>query len=212
MKKQNKFLSIGVMACVLVIGSAGFFNNNKAIKGENSSAFISSEAKVIGYHDFNELDNTAELILKGTKAKVINTFIDKNEFGETIDYHTQSAIKINQIFKSDNPDIVEGSEVTVQENGAFETTEDGTLIYGIEGYQLMNEDEEYLLFLDKSLTDPNVYFIKGVYYGKIPLSESKVNKILELSEGEFSQDLEIFAEYPESLNGIFKEALEKYGR
>lgn len=212
MKKQNKFLSIGVLAFVLVVVAAGFINNNKAVKGDNFPAFISSEAKVIGYRDFNELDNTAELILKGTKAKVINTFIDKNEFDETIDYHTQSAIKINQIFKSDNQDIVEGSEVTVQENGAIETTEDGTFIYGIEGYQLMNENEEYLLFLDKSLTDPNVYFVKGVYYGKIPLSEPKVNKILEQSEEESSQDLEIYGEYPEALNTIFKEALEKYGR
>lgn len=210
MKKENKFLSIGVLAFVLALGVAGFINN-KVDKGDNSPKFISSEAKVMGYTDFNELDTTAELILKGTKTKVINTFIDKNEFDETIDYHTQSAIKVNQIFKSDNPDIVEGSEVTVQENGAIETTEDETLIYGIEGYQLMNENEEYLLFLDKSLTDPNVYFVKGVYYGKIPLSEPKVNKILEMPEDESSQALEVHGEYPEALNTIFKQALEKYG-
>lgn len=30
----------------------------------------------------------------------------------------------------------------------------------------MNKQEEYLLFLSESTTDPGVYFVQGVYMGK----------------------------------------------
>jgi hypothetical protein len=62
----------------------------------------------------------------------------------------------------------------------------------------MNDNEEYLLFLRESLTDPRVYIIKGVFYGKVPLRE--------LEAIQFKGD----AEKIQRLQDIFKEARNKY--
>ncbi|WP_052675743.1 hypothetical protein [Paenibacillus sp. IHBB 10380] len=138
----------------------------------------------------------------------METILNKNPEGEVLNYGTQSAIKLNKVFKSDNQNIEDGSEITVQENGAIDKTEEGTIIYGLEGYQLMNENEEYLLFLDKSLTDPNIYFVKGVYYGKVPLEDTNKQQILYPN----NTTSQYQGESTEKLEKIFTDALNKYGK
>ncbi|WP_019910247.1 hypothetical protein [Paenibacillus sp. HW567] len=192
MKRQYNILSISAVALLVVSFMA--LSNNKA---EDSVQYINSSAKVISYADFNELDTSAELIIKGTKDHVVETILNKNPKGEVLSYGTQSAIKVNKVFKSDNKNIEVGSEIIVQENGAMNKTQEGTFVYGIEGYQLMNENEEYLLFLDKSLTDSNIYFVKGVYYGKVPLKDTT--------------KIQYQGETTEKLEQIFKEALINIG-
>jgi hypothetical protein len=130
--------------------------------------------------------------------------------GDVIGYGTRSAIKINKVFKSKNKEITIGRYITVLENGAIEQTNIGTIVYGVEGYQLMNEKEDYLLFLDKSLTDPTIYFVKGVYYGKIPLKQPSKGK-LKGKEDANPYDFQYKGEITEKLEQIFTDALIKYG-
>ncbi|RCX23648.1 hypothetical protein DFP94_1011250 [Fontibacillus phaseoli] len=208
MKQHNIFLAISLIT-IVAISSIGLINN-KDEKAHDRVKYINSSAKIISYSDFNNLDTTAELIIKGTKDRVIETILDKDSMGDVISYGTKSAIKVNKVFKTNNENITEDSEIVIQENGATEKTEDGIAIYGIEGYQLMNENEEYLLFLDKSLTDPNIYFVKGVYYGKVPLEEPNKSKIQNNNEAN-SFDLQYQGEPTDKLKQIFKDALNKYG-
>lgn len=210
MKKKSKLLSISALALVVV--STIIFSNTKAEGVNGTVKYVNSPAKIIGYNNFNEMDNSAKLILKGAKKQVIKTILNKDSNGDIISYGTQSAIEVNKIYKSNNVKIKDGSTIIVQENGAVDRTETSTNIYGIEGYQLMNENEEYLLFLDESLTDPNVYFVEGVYYGKVPLQETKKSKILK-SDAADIQDLEYQGENKSTakLEQFFTEALKKYG-
>lgn len=208
MKRQYNILSISAVALLVISFLA--LSNNKAKKVEDSVQYINLSAKVISYKDFNELDTSAELIIKGTKDHVVETIHNKNPEGEVLSYGTQSAIKVNKVFKSDNKHIEDGSEIIVQENGAVNKTEEGTFVYGIEGYQLMNENEEYLLFLDKSLTDSNIYFVKGVYYGKVPLKNTNKKQIINVDNVN-SEELQYQGETSKKLEQIFKEAQNKYG-
>lgn len=70
----------------------------------------------------------------------------------------------------------------------------------------MNENEEYLLFLRESLTDPGVYIIRGVVYGKVPtagegiLSKSTADDIQFKGEDDTREQLE----------AIFEDAREAY--
>jgi hypothetical protein len=82
----------------------------------------------------------------------------------------------------------------VQESAALQ----GDRIYSREGYQLMNNEEEYLLFLRPNLTEPNMFTIKGVYYGKVPLEPLK-DMQFQGSEDE-----------SEKLINIYRAALGKY--
>ncbi|MNP07399.1 hypothetical protein D3C76_994200 [compost metagenome] len=74
----------------------------------------------------------------------------------------------------------------------------------------MNENEEYLLFLTKSLTDPDIYFIKGVYYGKVPLKNADKIQSADQASPESLQYMGEYAKTSGMLDRIFTDALQKY--
>lgn len=174
-------------------------------------AYMNSEAKIDGVADFKELDDRAEIIVKGTKTKVLNNVINKDAEGMVIDYHTDSEVQIDQVYKGESSGISENKQLLVRENGAVDQVGETTVFYGVEGYQLMNEDEEYLLFLSPSLTDANVYFIEGVYYGKVPVdADQNLGKSATSSNLSTLEYRDEDSAKPEKLNQIFAEALQKY--
>lgn len=208
--RKNRYRrNVTVIAATLLIILLFKFASDKEKLEVNRVKYINSSAKVIDFFDFNDLETSAELIVSGTKVSVEKQYIERDGMGDVIGYGTKSAIKINKVIKSRNKEITIGKYITVLESGATEQTNKGTLVYGMEGYQLMNEKEEYLLFLDKSLTDPNLYFIKGVYYGKIPLKQPSKGKLQ--SNGDASPyDFQYKGEVTEKLEQIFTDALIKY--
>lgn len=208
-RKNRYSRNVTVIAATLLIISLFKFASDKGETEANGVKYINSSAKVIDFFDFNDLETSTELIVSGTKDRVEKQYIDRDDKGDVIGYGTKSAIKINKVFKSKNKEMTIGSYITVLENGATEQTNKGTIVYGVEGYQLMNEKEEYLLFLDKSLTDPNIYFIKGVYYGKIPLKQPSTGK-LQTKDDASPYDFQYKGEVTEKLEQIFTDALIKY--
>lgn len=208
MKKQYKILSIGIFTLMVI--SIMVLLNSQENEVNKSTKYIASTAKVNASQDFKDLDTSAEFIVKGTKDHVMERILNKTSEGEVINYGTQSVIKINKVYKTADENITEGSQIIVQENGAIEETEDGTVIYGVEGYQLMNENEEYLLFLTKSLTDPDIYFIKGVYYGKVPLKNADKIQSVDEASPESLQYMGESAKSSRVLDQIFSDALNKY--
>lgn len=209
--RKNRYRrNVTVIAATLLIISLFKFASDKGETEANGVKYINASAKVISFFDFNDLETSSELIVRGTKDRVENEYIERDNMGDVIGYGTKSAIKIDKVFKSKDKEITIGSHITVLENGATEQTNKGTIVYGVEGYQLMNEKEEYLLFLDKSLTDPTIYFVKGVYYGKIPLKQPSKGK-LQSKEKDIPYDFQYKGEVTEKLEQIFTDALIKYG-
>lgn len=208
MKKTSRIFTLGIVSIVVISAIIIFYN--KENKVNDKVKYINSSAKVISYSDFNDLDNSTKLIIRGTKDHIEDTVIERDNMGDVIGYYTNSIIEVNKVYKSDNPNIIEGSKIKIQENGATESTKKGTIVYGIEGYQLMNKQEEYLLFLSESTTDSDIYFVQGVYYGKIPLKESNKNNIQNLNESN-SLDFQYEGEVRKGLKQIFKDAINKYG-
>lgn len=209
-RKSRYRRNVTVIVATLLIISLFKFASDKEELEVNGVKYINSSAKVINFFDFNDLETSTELIVSGTKDRVEKQYIDRDDMGDVIGYGTKSAIKINKVFKSKDKEITIGSHITVLENGAIEQTNKGTIVYGVEGYQLMNEKEQYLLLLDKSLTDPTIYFVKGVYYGKIPLKQPSKGKIQSKDEAN-PYDFQYKGEISEKLEQIFTDALIKYG-
>ncbi|MDU5947095.1 MAG: hypothetical protein E6Z15_08470 [Paenibacillus macerans] len=113
-----------------------------------------------------------------------------------------SNFAISEVLKNETDSALNNSDtMIVQENAA--TGKD--MIYSTMGYQLMNNDEEYLLFLRPSKTEPGVNVIQGVYFGKVPTA--KVNGLVDSIPDVQFQGSE---ETQEKLQIIFEEARAAY--
>jgi hypothetical protein len=183
--KKSKFIGLGlliILAVALVLLSVHSLQKTDSINtaqknvsvitakqeltNEPTLNYVISQAKSIGYQSFDEMNADSDIVIQGIKTGVVKNILQKNEDGQVTDQRTLSSLSVDKLFRDGSGKIKKGSNIIVQENAAVE----GNTIYSIEGYQLMNTNEEYLLFLRASLTEPDVYIIKGVYYGKVPLN------------------------------------------
>lgn len=175
---------------------------NNAIVKKNTPTYVTSQGSGITYADFADLDAKTDLIVKGKKVKEDKVILTKDGQGLATDYRTISVFQVDKVFKNElNLNLIEGEAITVQENAAL----DGDVVLSTMGYQLMNNDEEYLLFLTPNLTESGVYNIKGVYYGKIPTQQFQ-----GFNESEIDLQFEGDSTDQKTLQAIFQEALIKY--
>lgn len=120
-----------------------------------------------------------------------------------IDNRTLSKFILSDVFKNNTGHTLSSGEtIIVQENAAAGSSR----VYSTLGYQLMNETEEYLLFLRESLTDPGVYIIRGVVYGKVPAAGEGIQSKSTADDIQFKGDDPI----REQLDAIFEDAREAY--
>lgn len=129
MKKTSRIFALGIVSIVVISTIIIFYN--KGNKVNDKVKYINSSAKVISYSDFNDLDTSTKLIIRGTKDHIEDTVIERDNMGDVIGYYTNSIIEVNRVYKSDNPGITEGSKIKIQENGATELTNKGTILYGL---------------------------------------------------------------------------------
>lgn len=175
---------------------------NNAIVKKNTPTYVTSQGSAITYADFADLDAKTDLIVKGKKVKEDKVILTKDGQGLATDYRTISVFQVDKVFKNElNLNLSEGEAITVQENAAL----DGDVVFSTMGYQLMNNDEEYLLFLTPNLTESGVYNIKGVYYGKIPTQQFQ-----GFNKSEIDLQFKGDSTDQETLQAIFQEALIKY--
>ena len=80
----------------------------------------------------------------------------RNENGHLILIYTLSEVKINKVISGN---VEEGSTITVFENAGYDEVTDRE--YHIIGYELMEMNKPYLLFLRKSLTGGQLYTIRS---------------------------------------------------
>ena len=158
---------------------------------------VIADAKLDYYGNLDDVEKETEVIVLGKKIKQNPSTIQKNN-GYVNGVYTISNFKIEKVFKGNfKPrDVVDVFESA----GIDEKT---GKIYHIEGYELMEKDEKYLLFLRHSETDP-WYMISGLKFGKISLSGKKGDLRLEMEKA--NEYLEEF----ENEDRIREEAIKKY--
>jgi hypothetical protein len=183
-KKMFLMLIVGFFCVAIFFTLYNILNQDQS--EANSYEYVITEAKIIAPQSFEQLDAESEIVIKGTKIGVSEVEFDY--------YQTISEVRINKIFKDQTNQLTSDKTILVQESAALQ----GDRIYSREGYQLMNNEEEYLLFLRPNLTEPNMFTIKGVYYGKVPLEPIK-DMQFKVSEDE-----------SEKLINIYRSALGKY--
>jgi hypothetical protein len=183
-KKTTLVLIVGV--CCIVVAFILYIILNQDQSKVKSYEYVITEAKIIAPQSFEQLDAESEIVIKGTKIGVTEVEFDY--------YQTISEVRIDKLYKDQTNQLTSDKTILVQESAALQ----GNRVYSLEGYQLMNSEEEYLLFLRRSLTEPEMFTIKGVYYGKVPL--------------EPLEDLQFHGSEEESKNliNIFRAALGKY--
>ncbi len=165
-KLSFRWIIILFLSGVLVFGLILFYSVQSS---GVSKEYVISNGQIKGYSSFDQLDADSEIILRGKKISIKDTVLEKNEENQVIDFRTISNIKISKIYKDKTKKMFQGESILIQENAV----EEGEYVYSLEGYQLMDISEEYLLFLRPSLTEQGVYIIKGVYHGKIPVESSE---------------------------------------
>ena len=195
---KNKFKILFLSFILLTSCSNGrtkSYENNFRKNQYGNHIFI--EAKLDAYRNLNDVEKETEVIVLGKKIKQNPSTIQKNN-GYVNGVYTISNFKIEKVFKGN---FKAGDIIVVFESAGID--EKTGKIYHIEGYELMEKDEEYLLFLRCSETD-SWYMISGLKFGKISLSGKK---------SEFRIELEKADHYPEEfeLEGkIREEAIKKY--
>ena len=195
---KNKFKILFLSFILLTSCSNGrtkSYENN--FRKNQYGNHIIADAKLDYYGNLDDVEKETEVIVLGKKIKQNPSTIQKNN-GYVNGVYTISNFKIEKVFKGnfkprDVVDVFESAGID-EETGK---------IYHIEGYELMEKDEEYLLFLRHSETDP-WYMISGLKFGKISLSGKKGDLRLEMEKA--NEYLEEF----ENEDRIREEAIKKY--
>jgi hypothetical protein len=165
-----------------------------------NTKIISHHADFIIYEELAELEKSADLIVlaKFTGQRELNEY--KTEEGHTFLKNSISTVKILKSFKGD---IDVDSTIQTFEPGFFQKENEYVTV---EGYNLMNEDGEYILFLKKNLEGP-VHTIVGMYQGKYDVSKSnQVNARVNQTDIKS----EYLGENVEHFNKLKQEVLTKY--
>ncbi|MEK4004278.1 hypothetical protein [Paenibacillus sp. FSL H3-0333] len=172
--------------------------------GTKTIPYAITNSSAISYGTFSEMDAQTDIVVKGTKAGAQEVVLKKEDVdGLVIDNRTLSKFVLSDVFRNNTGHTLSSGEtITVQENAAA----DSSRVYSTFGYQLMNENEEYLLFLRESLTDPGVYIIRGVVYGKVPTAGEDIPSKSTADDIQFKGD----DDTREQLDAIFEDARKAY--
>ena len=151
------------------------------------------------YRNLNDVEKETEVIVLGKKIKQNPSTIKKDKvYNGVYGAYTISNFKIEKVFKGN---FKPGDVIDVYESAGID--EETGKIYHIAGYEFMEKDEKYLLFLRHSGTD-SWYMISGLKFGKISLSGKKGDLWLEMEKA--NEYLEEF----ENEDRIREEAIKKY--
>ena len=195
---KNKFKILFLSFILLTSCSNGrtkSYENN--FRKNQYGNHVIADAKLDYYGNLDDVEKETEVIVLGKKIKQNPSTIQKNN-GYVNGVYTISNFKIEKVFKGN---FKAGDIIVVFESAGID--EKTGKIYHIEGYELMEKDEKYLLFLRHSETDP-WYMISGLKFGKISLSGKKGDLRLEMEKA--NEYLEEF----ENEDRIREEAIKKY--
>lgn len=162
MKKRNSILLVLSILLLLTVA-----NNKIAGKtSEPSYKIASTHADYVVFEDLKELEEHADLIIKAKFSgdrELKNWYIND----EIVETAAKSFVKVNKVYKG----TLDEKIISIYEPAYL--TED--TFVNIEGYNLLNEEGNYILFLRKNLVD-ETYVIVGMYQGKYNLNIDPAKK------------------------------------
>lgn len=197
---------IGVV-CISIVGWFSFGNKKEITNGMEERLFgrnLIVDAKTDVMPDLASIENKAEMIVIGKKVVHEDPTVIYNQEDRINVAYTLSNFLVQKVISGD--EVQGGMEITILENEAYNKREDIT--YHIAGYELMKEDNEYLLFLRKSTTDP-YYIIIGNNYGKVPLQNETSALREAVQKANTSYATEKLSEWVRE-DRVKQQALEKY--
>ncbi|ARU61373.1 hypothetical protein CBW65_10450 [Tumebacillus avium] len=161
------------------------------------------------YKKVEQLEQDADLIVSARftgKRETVDLSVDWEGWGEGQPYYvSRSAVKITNVFKGT---VQKGNRIFVNEEGYLE---DDTY-HGSIGYKWMTKKGEYLLFLDKSQQQGDVYYIVGNYQGKFDYTtpaeppEKPRSNLAAYKEHRY----EYFGEHMDEFYNLKQQAITKY--
>lgn len=200
---MKKLLLLTLIGFIILMMAA--CNSEKTIstadsKIEQSIKIISTPADFIIYNSLPELEVSADFIVlaKYTGQRELNEYQTEN--GQTFLKNSISTVKIMESFKGD---LAVNSSIQTFEPGFFQQENEYVTI---EGYNLMNEAGDYILFLKKNLDGP-VYTIVGMYQGKYDMNKPN---LVNAKVNQHDIESEYLGENVEQFNKLKQEVLSKY--
>ncbi|MEB3073017.1 hypothetical protein [Parvimonas sp. C2] len=195
---KNKFKILVIFCILLTSCSKGNVKETENTSEKNKFGnHVIADAKLDYYGNLNDVEKETEVIVVGKKTKQNPSKIQKNN-GYVNGVYTISNFKIEKVIKGN---FKAGDVIDIFESAGID--EETGKIYHIAGYEFMEKDEKYLLFLRHSETD-SWYMISGLKFGKISLSGKKGDLRLEMEKA--NEYLEEF----ENEDRIREEAIKKY--
>lgn len=153
--------------------------------------------------DISEVEQHSDCIVLAqfTGQREIKNWTEED--GTVVNKSSISTVAVKKVYKGD---MKTGDLVTVYEPGYFE----GNEYYNIEGYNLMNNNGKYVLFLRK-FVEGDTYTIVGMYQGKYDLNITDKAKTSEIAASyESVKNSEFFGENAEQFNKLKEQVVKKY--
>lgn len=158
----------------------------------------SYQAEMRIYENLDEIEASADLIVRATFTGERTTEEYKDDAGNIYNNESISTLEIKEVFKGDYSE----KTVKIYEPGYLE----GETYSTIEGYNWVDRDGDYILFLRKSKN--GLYTPAGMYQGKYDLAKpSKVNN--EINKTDINS--EYLGDNVDHFNKLKQEVLAKYG-
>lgn len=195
-KKKHDLTKWGTMAACLCLIAAGALTLPRFIGqwNQNKQAIdLVVDAKVDSYESLDEIENAVSVIAKVKKISEDQPMVRKNSQGEMLFTGTIGNVEVIEIYKDTSGKAIKVFDsLLILENETYSKTEN--INYHIAGYKKMEENKEYMLFLNYSEDD-------GWY---VPCSAIWGKYLLDLNE-----DI-LFQEENTSLDNIWGEVIDKY--
>ena len=174
-----------ILAFVLLISA---FVGYKFFQESKSNIVITEAKAEKSFNSLDEMNSYSPLIVIGTKTNE-KTIIDRDDEGYMNYFFTLSDFKINKVFKNKTGKVIEkDGNIIILETEAKDDKSDQ--LFSVSGYQLMEKQNQYLLFLEPNSSEDksfaNTFNIEGVVDGKFSFQKDK-NKRDEIDKRETSE-------------------------
>ena len=159
------------------------------------------DAKVDAYDSLDEIENVVSIIAKVKKVSEDPPMIRKNSEGGMLFTGTIGNVEVIEIYKDTSGRALKIFDILpVLENETYSETEN--INYHIAGYKKMEENKEYMLFLNYS-EDDGWYVPCSAIWGKYPLDPNEDILFQDITTRSVQNG-------NTSLDNIWEEVIDKY--
>ena len=195
MKRKKILIFIGMLIIICLGIGLGQWNQNKPAND------LIVDAKVDAYDSLDEIENVVSIIAKVKKVSEDPPMIRKNSEGGMLFTGTIGNVEVIEIYKDTSGRALKIFDILpVLENETYSETEN--INYHIAGNKKMEENKEYMLFLNYS-EDDGWYVPCSAIWGKYPLDPNEDILFQDITTRSVQNG-------NTSLDNIWEEVIDKY--